>query len=477
VAAFQSGFSMGAALYQQAQANKERDEQRKAQEEERKLRMEQLRLGLDTQRAAVARDQERAALLRGMRDFATGVDPAATSTALNADFDRALAASDAAVKAENAARVQGVAPEAAPATPAIPAVRGGSNMANEAALTVRNAVDPTAPEYRQGMNRRMLDLALFDGNTQAAQTLQTEGRKMADDDLVAAKVKEYKGTDEQIGATAQWLNETSKRITMGDPDKNGLVRVSVVGPDRRAEFLKLSRADQARLYAAGHLLERNPEQALQMMAGINKTLAEAVAAENNLTSLLAGNTNDVASKGQSMTLARNADSRAGAAVTDARTERTRTQEEAKAKADAAVALYKEQNPNATPAQLEAVRRGVMPTAEKVQSDFKPDAFGAGGTVVQREPDGSLTVTRVDQQGKAAPAVRVPRPGAQAAAAGRPGAQRPQSTPGAQRPQQRPNASATQTPVDKRVVGQVYDSPRGPVIWRGTGWELVNKPTP
>lgn len=438
MAAFQSGFSMGAALYQQAQANKERDEQRKAQEEERKLRMEQLRLGLDTQRAAVTRDQERAALLRGMRDFATGVDPAATSTALNADFDRALAASDAAVKAENAARVQGIAPEAAPAMPAMPAVRGGSNAANEAALTVRNAVDPTAPEYRQGMNRRMLDLALFDGNTQAAQTLQTEGRKMADDDLVAAKVKEYKGTDEQIGATAQWLNETSKRITMGNPDKNGLVRVSVVGPDRRAEFLKLSRADQARLYAAGHLLERNPEQALQMMAGINKTLAEAVAAENNLTSLLAGNTNDVASKGQSMTLARNADSRAGAAVTDARTERTRTQEEAKAKADAAVALYKEQNPNATPAQLEAVRRGVMPTAEKVQSDFKPDPMGAGGgTVVQREPDGSLTVTRVDQQGKTAPAVRVPRPGAQAAAAGQPGAQRPQSTPGAQRPELTP----------------------------------------
>ncbi len=455
MAAFQSGFSMGAALYQQAQANKERDEQRKAQEEERKLRMEQLRLGLDTQRAAVTREQERAALLRGMRDFATGVDPAATSTALNADFDQALAASDAAVKAENAARVQGVAPEAAPA---MPAVRGGSNAANEAALTVRNAVDPTAPEYRQGMNRRMLDLALFDGNTQAAQTLQTEGRKMADDDLVAAKVKEYKGTDEQIGATAMWLNETSKRITMGDADKNGLVRVSVVGPDRRAEFLKLSRADQARLYAAGHLLERNPEQALQMMAGINKTLAEAVAAENNLTSLLAGNTNDVASKGQSMTLARNADSRAGAAVTDARTERDRVQKEAQARADAAVALYKEQNPNATPAQLEAVRRGVMPTAEKVQSDFKPDAIGAGGTVVQREPDGSLTVTRVDQQGKTAPAVRVPRPGAQAA-------------------QPRPNASAALPPVDKRVVGQVYDSPRGPVIWRGTGWELVNKPAP
>lgn len=426
MAAFQSGFSMGAALYQQAQANKERDEQRKAQEEERKLRMEQLRLGLDTQRAAVTREQERAALLRGMRDFATGVDPAATSTALNADFDKALAASDAAVKAENAARAQGVAPEAAPA---MPAVRGGSNAANEAALTVRTAVDPTAPEYRQGMNRRMLDLALFDGNTQAAQTLQAEGRKMADDDLVAAKVKEYKGTDEQIGATAMWLNETSKRITMGDPDKNGLVRVSVVGPDRRAEFLKLSRADQARLYAAGHLLERNPELALQMMAGINKTLAEAVASENNLTSLLAGNTNDVASKGHSMTLARNADSRAGAAVTDARTERTRTQEEAKAKADAAVALYKEQNPNATPAQLEAVRRGVMPTAEKVQADFKPDAIGAGGTVVQREPDGSLTVTRVDQQGKTAPAVRVPRPAAPpAAAAGQPGAQRSQPTP-------------------------------------------------
>lgn len=54
---------------------------------------------------------------------------------------------------------------------------------------------------------------------------------------------------------------------------------------------------------------------------------------------------------------------AGAAAAD----RTRTKNEADARAAAAVGLYKERNPNASPAEIEAVRRGVIeatPTVDK-----------------------------------------------------------------------------------------------------------------
>jgi hypothetical protein len=424
MSSFQNGFSMGAGIYQRSLDNKDREKRREAEDKERALRLEQVQLGIDTQRRAISRDGDRTAMLRDMRDFATGVDRAGTNAALDADFDQAMAASDSAVKAENVARAGGAAapagvaaqtvtpgaapdpaaeamPAAAAPVSAVPALRGGSNAANEAALTVRNAVDPASADYRQGMNRRMLDLALFDGNTQAAGTLQAEGRQLSEDDFFAQRLKEYKGGEDQIGATASWLNESSKRITMGTPDKNGLVRMSIVGPDKTAEFLKLSRGDQAKLYAAGHMLERNPTRALEIMAGVNKGLAEAVAADNNLSSALAGNTNDVAGKSATITASKNADARGTTAASDARTERERVQKEATDRANAAVALYQESTPGATPAQIEAVRRGVMPAPEKIESDFKPDAIGAGGTAVQRLLDGSMVTTRIDQNGQPA----------------------------------------------------------------------------
>lgn len=39
----------------------------------------------------------------------------------------------------------------------------------------------------------------------------------------------------------------------------------------------------------------------------------------------------------------------------------------------------------------------------------------------------------------------------------------------------PAAAATQAPpADKRVVGQTYPTPKGPMIWRGNGWEAARK---
>lgn len=36
----------------------------------------------------------------------------------------------------------------------------------------------------------------------------------------------------------------------------------------------------------------------------------------------------------------------------------------------------------------------------------------------------------------------------------------------------PQADAAVPPTDKRVVGQTYQTPKGPMIWRGTGWEAA-----
>lgn len=68
---------------------------------------------------------------------------------------------------------------------------------------------------------------------------------------------------------------------------------------------------------------------------------------------------------EQLQLSKNADGRAGAAV-------TREQNEKTEKANAAVAYYKEKNPDATPAQLEAVRRGVI--------DITPDSKNAPSEV-------------------------------------------------------------------------------------------------
>lgn len=122
-------------------------------------------------------------------------------------------------------------------------------------------------------------------------------RDDAVDDLVVAAHKEYTGDAAQIGQTAKYLNQNSQRISMGGRDEKGFVRLSVVKPDGEAEFLKLTRQDQSTLFAAGKIMEVHPMKALEMMAGVNKNLALAIAQENGMADKLAGNANDTAYKG------------------------------------------------------------------------------------------------------------------------------------------------------------------------------------
>lgn len=66
-------------------------------------------------------------------------------------------------------------------------------------------------------------------------------------------------------------------------------------------------------------------------------------------------------------LTENADRRAGAAFAQGQADRAENQAEKVARADAAVAIFQERNPNASEAELNAVRRGILepvPTADK-----------------------------------------------------------------------------------------------------------------
>lgn len=97
------------------------------------------------------------------------------------------------------------------------------------------------------------------------------------------------------------------------------------------------------------------------------------------------------------------------------------------KRDASVALYTESNPNATQAQLNAVRSGVIDAVPKnndsVTVDFKQDQFGQGGNVIQKMRDGTMTIIPVKAPADGQPIV-VPGPRAKqpAAAAGQPTSQ-------------------------------------------------------
>ena len=120
-----------------------------------------------------------------------------------------------------------------------------------------------------------------------------------------------------------------------------------------------------------------------------------------------GKANDVFTRfyqGRQDARAERADARAGAAADSIAAEETRIREEAKAKADAAVALFKERNPNATPAELEAVRRGVMDAIPKVD-DRAPSEVRLAQALVNAgvEPDMAAALRRAMSSKEKSPA--------------------------------------------------------------------------
>lgn len=93
-----------------------------------------------------------------------------------------------------------------------------------------------------------------------------------------------------------YLNTNSKQLTIGKEDKKGFRDVSITTADGEAMFARLSKQDQAKLYAAHMMMESNPTKAMAVMQSVNKDLAAAIAADNNLYGDITKTNNDTAGK-------------------------------------------------------------------------------------------------------------------------------------------------------------------------------------
>lgn len=288
MSAFDSGFRMGMGAFQQAIENKQREEELGWKRADR-ARTDKQNQEIDAETANLKAMLSPSAVLAqqglGLSGDGKSADAAPVVSPIAAKGLGAASAADTSATGglgANMPSVQDVAGSAPPVSNA------GQSVASTGLRTFSDL------DRLRGMQR----VALASRDMPTVERLGGQIKKAEEDEIISSALKNYTGGEDQIGATAQHLNSTSKSIAMSDPDKNGVVRMSVVTPDRRAQFLDLSRQDQARLYAAAQLMERNPSKAYEMMSGVNKTLADAIVAENGLTAKVVNSNNDAAFKGR-----------------------------------------------------------------------------------------------------------------------------------------------------------------------------------
>lgn len=116
---------------------------------------------------------------------------------------------------------------------------------------------------------------------------------------------------------------------------------------------------------------------------------------------------------QRLQLSKNADARAGAQFAQGQADRKDEKTEKEATRIAEYNLWKEQNPNATPAQDAAAKARILKPRTNdgvdITSDYKPDSYGTGGTAIQKDKNGNIVVTRVDS-GKPGQSFSIAPPG-------------------------------------------------------------------
>jgi hypothetical protein len=171
MAAFQSGFRMGGDMYQQALDNKTRQEElgMKKAAEARAAEMHGLQVsGL---RRKEATENELAGIRHETKNFQSGIDTAATNANLDADFEQAFQATGMGLQA--------------------PAMVGGSNAANEAALTARHNLDPNSLKYQLGLNQLAQRYATVSGDMDKVTALSGQGRVLSFQDAMNASRQEF----------------------------------------------------------------------------------------------------------------------------------------------------------------------------------------------------------------------------------------------------------------------------------------------
>lgn len=272
--AFAQGFRMGGDMYNQAQKNKLAREQEERARRESDARLEQM--GLQTR--ALNRSEQQAIEAQGIRremmDFTQGIDRSATNQALDADFDTA-----------NQAAMQGMQ---------LPPMRGGSNAANEAAAMVRNPVDPTSPQFQEGLAGLRSRLALATGNDDMfAQIQQAETARVASaQDSEFARTIMSNPTGDAARQARAFVNQQSQRISTKVDPKTGMTTFAVITPDGDGyDEIKVSPADLGKIAVGFRRLERGDIGGLDIIAGVNKELA-AVARDELKVQLDVGKANN-----------------------------------------------------------------------------------------------------------------------------------------------------------------------------------------
>lgn len=292
--AFQGGFRMGQQAWQQALDNQDREERRKREADEYGLRRQQLVLQNQAAEDAAAQRRELAGIRTQIGDFQQGFNRAGYNAAADADFDSALAASDAAVKAENAAR-RGLAPTPAPAY--VPPTQG--NLANDEATRARftQAPDITNDDYMRNMSGLRQRYALAAGDMKGFDDMAAaeRNRRTAIDDSAFARAVTTNPEGPEAKAARAYVNRNSRKLTTRvDPKTN--MTTFVLAQDDGYNEVKVNPSDLARIAVGVRRLERGDVGGLDIISAVNKDLAAAVREDMKLDMDAGKGNNDAAYK-------------------------------------------------------------------------------------------------------------------------------------------------------------------------------------
>ena len=198
----------------------------------------------------------------------------------------------------------------------------------------------------------------------------------ADGDLTFARGVMENPTGDEAKKLMRTIYKKTDAFSMRQDPKTGLATVDVFSPSGDFErSVQLSPAQLGQLAVVQRKLDRGDPGALGELAAIDKGMAAAAAAEWQTKLAMVKTNNEVVKSGANMAinqaklgLAQNADARAADKAALERGDRERELSEKGEKANAAVALFRQENPDATPERIEAARTGVIPAVQKDQKD-------------------------------------------------------------------------------------------------------------
>lgn len=194
----------------------------------------------------------------------------------------------------------------------------------------------------------------------------------ADGDLTFARKVMENPTGDDAKKLMRTIYKKTDAFSMRQDPKTGLATMDVFSPSGDFErSVQLSPAQLGQLAVVQRKLDRGDPGALGELAAIDKGMAAAAAAEWQTKLAMVKTNNEVVKSGANMAinqarlgLAQNADKRAADKAALERGDSARKLSESEAKTNAAVELFRQQNPTATPEQIEAVRTGVIDAVPK-----------------------------------------------------------------------------------------------------------------